>query len=50
MLDDGVKGQGVEEDQVKVADIAIHLLEAIENGEQKLAEGSTAPFAGTVGE
>ena len=50
MLDDGVKGQGVEEDQVKVADIAIHLLEAIENGEKKLAEGATAPFAGTVGE
>jgi Fe-S oxidoreductase/nitrate reductase gamma subunit len=33
MLDDGVKGQGVEEDQVKVGDIAMHLLEAIERGE-----------------
>jgi Fe-S oxidoreductase/nitrate reductase gamma subunit len=30
MLDDGVKGAGMEEDQVKVADISIHLLEAIE--------------------
>lgn len=33
MIDDGVKGEGVEEDDVKVADIAIHLLEAIETGE-----------------
>ena len=31
MLDDGVKGQGVEDDQVKVADISIHLLDALEN-------------------
>ena len=38
MLDDGVKGAGVDEDQVKVADISIHLLEAIENGERRLAE------------
>ena len=35
MIDDGVKGQGVEEDEVKVADISMHLLEAIEQGEQK---------------
>ena len=35
MLDDGVKGAGVEEDQVRVADISIHLLEAIEAGEAK---------------
>ena len=49
MLDDGVKGQGVEEDQIKVADIAIHLLDAIENGEKQLAEGD-APLAGSVGE
>jgi Fe-S oxidoreductase/nitrate reductase gamma subunit len=35
MLDDGVKAAGAEEDQVKVADIAIHLLDAIENGERK---------------
>ena len=34
MLDDGVKGHGVEEDQVKVADIAMHVLDAIENGER----------------
>ncbi len=33
MMDDGVKSHGVEDDQVKVADIAMHVLEAIENGE-----------------
>jgi Fe-S oxidoreductase/nitrate reductase gamma subunit len=34
MMDDGVKGHGVEEDDVRVADIAMHLLEAIEEGER----------------
>ena len=34
MIDDGVKAAGVEEDQVQVADIAMHLLEAIETGEK----------------
>jgi hypothetical protein len=33
MIDDGVKGEGVEEEQVKVADIAMHVLEAIERGD-----------------
>ncbi len=33
MMDDGVKSHGVEDDQMKVADIAMHVLEAIENGE-----------------
>jgi len=33
MLDDGVKGAGFEEEQVRVADIAIHLVEAIERAE-----------------
>jgi Fe-S oxidoreductase/nitrate reductase gamma subunit len=37
MIDDGVKGEGVEEDQVRVGDIAIHLLEAIEEGERSAA-------------
>lgn len=51
MLDDGVKAAGVEEDQVRVADISIHLLEAIENGErlrvQVLAEAPlNVPVAG----
>ena len=49
MLDDGVKAAGAEEDQVKVADIAIHVLEALENGEKALAAGD-APLAGSVGE
>jgi len=35
MIDDGVKSQGVEEEDVKVADIAMHLLEAIEQGERE---------------
>ena len=33
MIDDGVKGEGVEEDEVMVADIAIHMLEALERGD-----------------
>jgi Fe-S oxidoreductase/nitrate reductase gamma subunit len=33
MLDDGVKGAGVEDDQVRVADISIHVLEALTKGE-----------------
>ena len=37
MLDDGVKGAGVDESQVKVGDIALHLVEALERGEQALA-------------
>src|SRR5207248_7477806 len=35
MLDDGVKGAGVDEDEVRVADISMHLLEAIEQGERR---------------
>jgi Fe-S oxidoreductase/nitrate reductase gamma subunit len=35
MIDDGVKGEGVDEDQVKVADISMHVLEAIERGERE---------------
>ena len=46
MIDDGVKGEGVDEDDVKVADIAMHLLEAIERGEQREPE----PVAETVQE
>ena len=40
MIDDGVKGQGLEEDQVRVADISMHILEAIEKGERTHREGS----------
>jgi Fe-S oxidoreductase/nitrate reductase gamma subunit len=49
MLDDGVKAAGAEEDQVKVADIAIHVLEALENGEKSVAP-QEAPFAASPGE
>ncbi len=35
MIDDGVKGEGLDEDAVKVGDIAMHLLEAIELGERE---------------
>ena len=42
MLDDGVKAAGVEEDQVKVADISIHLLDAIEAGERTLGRADDA--------
>ncbi len=44
MVDDGVKAQGVEEDEVKVGDIAMHVLDAIEAGEQK----GRQPVAETV--
>ncbi len=33
MIDDGVKAQGVEDDELKVGDLAMHVLEAIENAE-----------------
>jgi Fe-S oxidoreductase len=46
MLDDGVKGAGVDEDQVRVADISMHLLEAIERGEASF-RAPDAPFART---
>lgn len=40
MIDDGVKGHGVEEDSVKVADISIHLLDALEAGEAGAGAGA----------
>jgi len=42
-----VKGAGKEENEVKVADISIHLLDAIENGERLRAE-SSAPLSSPV--
>jgi Fe-S oxidoreductase/nitrate reductase gamma subunit len=47
MLDDGVKAAGAEESDVKVADIAIHLLDALENGDRALAHPD-APLATPV--
>jgi Fe-S oxidoreductase len=35
MMDDGVKGAGKDDDEVKVADIAQHVLEAIEEGDRR---------------
>jgi Fe-S oxidoreductase/nitrate reductase gamma subunit len=43
MIDDGVKGEGLEEDQVKVSDIAMTVLEAIEQGERDALAAPTAP-------
>ena len=37
MMDDGVKAAGKEESEVRVADIAMHVLEAIEAGEASVA-------------
>jgi Fe-S oxidoreductase len=47
MLDDGVKGAGKDESEIKVGDIAIHLLDAIENGERSIAN-QNAPLRETV--
>jgi Fe-S oxidoreductase/nitrate reductase gamma subunit len=47
MLDDGVKAAGAEEDQVKVADLAIHVLDAIEAGE-RLLDHPDAPLGAPV--
>jgi Fe-S oxidoreductase len=43
MMDDGVKAAGVDEDHVKVADLSIHLLDAIEAGE-RLLDSPPAPL------
>ncbi|NNE73654.1 MAG: (Fe-S)-binding protein [Acidimicrobiales bacterium] len=42
MMDDGVKGEGVEDDQVKVADIAMHVLDAVEAAEAASLPQGTA--------
>ena len=44
MIDDGVKGEGLEDDAVKVGDLAIHLLEALERNEPI----TIAPIAETI--
>ncbi|CAN5212908.1 hypothetical protein BH18ACT4_BH18ACT4_12480 [soil metagenome] len=49
MIDDGVKGAGKAEDEVRVADISIHLLEAIEQGEQGESSGGDRPGTGQAG-
>jgi Fe-S oxidoreductase/nitrate reductase gamma subunit len=39
MIDDGTKAAGKEEDDVKVADISMHLLEALEDRDARIASG-----------
>ncbi len=39
MLDDGVKAAGKDEDEVRVADVAMHVVEAIEAGERRFHAG-----------
>ncbi|MFZ9209899.1 MAG: hypothetical protein ACO221_03765, partial [Ilumatobacteraceae bacterium] len=48
MLDDGVKGAGKDESEIKVGDIAIHLLDAIENGERSIANQNSPLAAANV--
>jgi Fe-S oxidoreductase len=43
MLDDGVKAAGKDENEVKVADIAIHLLDALEEGDRRLHDEVAPP-------
>jgi len=43
MLDDGVKGAGVEDDQVKVADIAIHVWDSLNGGSGGKAPRESVP-------
>jgi hypothetical protein len=35
MIDDGVKGAGKDDDEVRVADISMHVLEAIEESDAR---------------
>jgi hypothetical protein len=37
-MDDGVKAAGADDDRVKVGDISMHVLEAIEAGERTVVE------------
>ena len=52
MLDDGTKAAGADDETVKVADIAIHLVDALEAGERRLDElpSPLAPGAPVAGE
>jgi len=43
MIDDGVKGQGLDEDAVQVADIAIHMIEALERGDEIAKQAALSP-------
>jgi Fe-S oxidoreductase len=43
MIDDGVKGAGKDDDEVKVADIAIHVLDALQAGDGRRQGAAVAP-------
>ena len=43
MIDDGVKGQGIDEEDVRVADIAIHMIEALERGDELATRAALSP-------
>jgi Fe-S oxidoreductase len=43
MIDDGVKEQGVEEDQVLVADISMHLIDALEGRDHRATAPAPVP-------
>ena len=49
MIDDGVKGEGLDDDAVKVADIAMHVLEALERSEAPVAVTTSASTSATGG-
>ena len=48
MIDDGVRGEGVEQSDVNVGDIALHVLEAIHRGEEEAAARRTAEITSPV--
>jgi hypothetical protein len=50
MMDDGAKAAGATDDTVKVADIAIHVLDALENGERNIANREAPLMQPTAGE
>ena len=43
MIDDGVKSKGIDESDVRVADIAIHMVEALERGEELATAAALTP-------
>ena len=48
MIDDGVRGEGAEHEDVHVGDIALHVLEALHRGEEATAERRDAETIPTV--
>ena len=48
MIDDGVRGEGVEPEDVQVGDIALHVLEAIHRGEEEADDRRSAELTTSV--